>query len=61
MCWSIIRISVTEKGCGRKGQSVASWAHSRPGTNVAPESMWDYVVRSLGIDPATLILTPGVH
>lgn len=29
--------------------------------DVAPESMWDYVVRSLGIDPATLILTPGVH
>ncbi len=28
---------------------------------VAPDSMWDYVVRSLGIDPATLILTPGVH
>ena len=28
---------------------------------VAPDSMWDYVVRSLGIDPATLISTPGVH
>ena len=29
--------------------------------DVAPESMWEYVVRSLGIDPVTLILTPGVH
>ncbi len=29
--------------------------------DVAADSMWDYVVRSLGIDPATLILTPGVH
>jgi putative transcriptional regulator len=28
---------------------------------VSPDAMWDYVVRSLGIDPATLILTPGVH
>jgi len=28
---------------------------------VSPEAMWDYVVRSLGIDPASLILTPGVH
>ena len=25
------------------------------------ESMWDAVVRSLGIEPATLIQTPGVH
>lgn len=29
--------------------------------DVEPDSMWDYVVRSLGIDPSTLILTPGVH
>jgi putative transcriptional regulator len=29
--------------------------------DVDAEGMWDYVVRSLGIDPATLILTPGVH
>lgn len=29
--------------------------------DVDPDSMWDYVVRSLGIDPATLIATPGVH
>jgi putative AlgH/UPF0301 family transcriptional regulator len=29
--------------------------------NVAPDSMWNYVVRSLGIDPASLTLTPGVH
>ena len=28
---------------------------------VSSDAMWDYVVRSLGIDPATLILTPGVH
>ena len=26
-----------------------------------PEAMWDHVVRSLGIDPGTLIRTPGVH
>lgn len=29
--------------------------------DVEAESLWDYVVRSLGIDPSTLILTPGVH
>lgn len=29
--------------------------------SVEPERLWDHVVRSLGIDPATLILTPGVH
>jgi putative transcriptional regulator len=28
---------------------------------VDPESMWDHVVRGLGIDPATLIPTQGVH
>ena len=28
---------------------------------VDPDAMWDHVVRSLGIDPATLIATPGVH
>jgi len=28
---------------------------------VDPEAMWEHVVRSLGIDPATLIATPGVH
>lgn len=28
---------------------------------VDPEAMWDHVVRGLGIDPATLIATPGVH
>lgn len=26
-----------------------------------PEEMWDHVVRSLGVEPATLITTPGVH
>jgi putative transcriptional regulator len=25
------------------------------------DDMWEYVVRSLGIEPATLITTPGVH
>lgn len=29
--------------------------------DVAPEAMWEHAVRSLGIDPATLIATPGVH
>jgi putative transcriptional regulator len=29
--------------------------------DVDADDMWDTVVRSLGIDPATLILTPGVH
>ena len=29
--------------------------------SVEADVLWDYVVRSLGIDPATLILTPGVH
>jgi putative transcriptional regulator len=28
---------------------------------VAPDQMWDHVVRGLGVDPATLIATPGVH
>ena len=28
---------------------------------VDPEAMWEHVVRSLGIDPSTLIATPGVH
>ena len=29
--------------------------------DVPHEAMWEHVVRSLGIDPATLILTPGIH
>jgi putative transcriptional regulator len=29
--------------------------------NVPPDTMWDHVVRSLGVDPATLISTRGVH
>ena len=29
--------------------------------NVSPESMWDHVVRSLGVEPATLIPTRGIH
>jgi putative transcriptional regulator len=28
---------------------------------VAADAMWEHVVRSLGIDPSTLIATPGVH
>jgi putative AlgH/UPF0301 family transcriptional regulator len=28
---------------------------------VPPESMWDHVVRGLGIDPATLVSTSGIH
>jgi len=28
---------------------------------VDPEAMWDHVVRSLGIEPATLISTRGIH
>ena len=28
---------------------------------VAPDAMWDHVVRGLGIDPATLVPTQGVH
>lgn len=28
---------------------------------VEPEEMWAHVLRELGIDPATLVATPGVH
>ena len=28
---------------------------------VPPEAMWDHVVRGLGIDPASLVSTTGVH
>jgi putative transcriptional regulator len=28
---------------------------------VDPDRMWEHVVRSLGIDTATLVATPGVH
>jgi putative transcriptional regulator len=28
---------------------------------VSPDAMWEYVVRSLGVDPATLIPTRGIH
>lgn len=28
---------------------------------VPAEEMWEHVVRSLGIDPVTLVATPGVH
>jgi hypothetical protein len=26
-----------------------------------PDEMWEGVVRSLGVDPSTLVPTPGVH
>ncbi len=29
--------------------------------DVSPESLWAHVLRGLGIDPATLVSTPGVH
>lgn len=29
--------------------------------DVAPEAMWEHVVRSMGIEPATLVATRGVH
>jgi putative transcriptional regulator len=29
--------------------------------DVAPDAMWERVLRDLGIDPATLVATPGVH
>ncbi len=29
--------------------------------NVPPDSMWEHVVRGLGVDPATLIPTRGIH
>ena len=28
---------------------------------VEPDSLWEHVVRELGVDPATLVATPGVH
>lgn len=28
---------------------------------VEPDAMWDCVLRELGVDPATLVATPGVH
>jgi len=28
---------------------------------VSPDAMWEHVVRSLGVDPATLISTRGIH
>jgi len=29
--------------------------------DVPSEAMWDHTLRELGIDPATLVATPGVH
>jgi putative AlgH/UPF0301 family transcriptional regulator len=29
--------------------------------DVTPEDMWVHVVRSLGIEPATLVASRGVH
>jgi len=34
---------------------------SRVVFDLAPDSMWERVLRDLGIDPATLVATPGVH
>lgn len=28
---------------------------------VAPDEMWEHVVRGLGVDPSSLVATPGVH
>ena len=28
---------------------------------VSPDSMWEHVVRALGIDPSTLVAMPGIH
>jgi putative transcriptional regulator len=38
-------------------------APSSPETvfGVEPEAMWEHVVRGLGVDPATLVSTSGVH
>ncbi len=29
--------------------------------DVDPDAMWEHVVRSLGIEPATLVATRGIH
>lgn len=29
--------------------------------DVAPDALWDHVLRSLGLDPGCLVATPGVH
>jgi putative AlgH/UPF0301 family transcriptional regulator len=34
---------------------------SRVVFGVEPEAMWGRVLRDLGVDPATLVATPGVH
>ncbi len=36
-------------------------AEARVVFDVDHEGMWEHVVRSLGIDPSTLVSTPGVH
>ena len=45
--------------------SQGAWLVAPAGPDVVfgvdPEAMWEHVVRSLGIDPTTLIATPGVH
>ena len=29
--------------------------------HVEPEILWEHVLRRLGIDPVTLVATPGIH
>ena len=54
-------------GPGQLENEIASgaWLFAPPSVEavfgVEPERMWDYVVRGLGVDPATLVSTAGVH
>ena len=54
-------------GPGQLETEIASgaWLFAPPSAEVVfgvdPDSMWDTVVRGLGIDPATLVSTSGVH
>lgn len=34
---------------------------SRVVFEVEPDALWEHVLRELGVDPATLVATPGVH
>ena len=47
------------------GPGAGAWLFAPPSTEVIfgvdPEAMWSHVVRGLGIDPATLVSTSGVH
>ena len=54
-------------GAGQLEVEIASgaWLFAPPSTEVVfgvePPGMWEHVVRGLGIDPATLVSTSGVH